>query len=221
MLACLESEWGHYDRLDKFLNACLAACRAALGDTTEQANLNFFIWDGPQKPDEVFWSLAGSAPQRNSTLSIRPGARLRTHKTPLSHSAVSSRRSHSSEDLNPFDSDGRKDFLQLLLSILSWKCRADVGFPAWCDEANVSLCRPEEEPETFVFDIENVLNTCACVLARSPCVFHIRLASSSLDSVNPTFCATGRAIIFKRRHLGTVNDCTRAANVLLFHYLFH
>ncbi|KAE9385933.1 hypothetical protein BT96DRAFT_981911, partial [Gymnopus androsaceus JB14] len=188
VLACLESEWGH-DGLAKFLNACLAACRAALGDMAKQANLNFFVWDGPQKPDEVFWSLTGSAPQV-----IIP---LVTNTSPLCQFALVVGYKHTkrlfrirlfhrggltaSEDLNPFDSDGRKDILRLLLSILTWKCRAD----AWCNEANIFLPGPEGATEIFVFDIESVLNTRKCVSARSPCVFHIWFASSGLDSVNP------------------------------------
>ncbi|KAJ3784708.1 hypothetical protein GGU10DRAFT_314422 [Lentinula aff. detonsa] len=85
----------------------------------------------------------------------------------------------SSEPLDLDEPDGQKGFIHLLVSILTWRTRADAGFPAWCNDAQVCLPRRKAgDSSPLTVDIDRILHYSVCVRGRAPRVFRIRVPAS-------------------------------------------
>ncbi|KAJ3991385.1 hypothetical protein F5050DRAFT_1207213 [Lentinula boryana] len=75
--------------------------------------------------------------------------------------------------------DGQKGFIHLLVSILTWRTRADAGFPAWCNDAQVCLPgRKAGDSSPLTVDIERILHYSVCVRGRAPRVFRIKVPAA-------------------------------------------
>ncbi|KAJ3778288.1 hypothetical protein FB446DRAFT_768539 [Lentinula raphanica] len=81
----------------------------------------------------------------------------------------------------PLDLDevpGQEGFIRLLFSIFTWRTRADAGFAAWCNNAQVCLPLLQNEARNmapFIVDIDRVLHQTFCVRGRSPRVFCLKV----------------------------------------------
>ncbi|KAJ3995066.1 hypothetical protein F5050DRAFT_1713202 [Lentinula boryana] len=85
----------------------------------------------------------------------------------------------SSEPLDLDQPKGQKAFIHLLVSILTWRTRADAGFPAWCNDAQICLPRRKAgDSSPLTVDIDRILHYSVCVRGRAPRVFRIRVPAS-------------------------------------------
>ncbi|KAJ3983677.1 hypothetical protein F5890DRAFT_1566305 [Lentinula detonsa] len=85
----------------------------------------------------------------------------------------------SSKPLDLDDPKGQEGFIHLLVSILTWRTRADAGFPAWCNDAQVCLPgRNAADRSPLIVDIDRILHYSVCVRGRAPRVFRIRVPAS-------------------------------------------
>ncbi|KAJ3725692.1 hypothetical protein DFJ43DRAFT_1157426 [Lentinula guzmanii] len=81
--------------------------------------------------------------------------------------------------LNLDKPDGQKGFNHLLVSILTWRTRADAGFPAWYNDAQVFLPRRKAgDSSPLTVDIDRILHYSVCSRGRAPRVFRIRVPAS-------------------------------------------
>ncbi|KAJ3730942.1 hypothetical protein DFJ43DRAFT_1082134 [Lentinula guzmanii] len=85
----------------------------------------------------------------------------------------------SSKPLDLDKPDGQKGFIHLLFSILTWRTRADAGFPAWCNDAQICLPgRNAGDRSPLTVDIDRILHYSVCVRGRAPRVFRIRVPAA-------------------------------------------
>ncbi|KAJ3991403.1 hypothetical protein F5050DRAFT_1197572 [Lentinula boryana] len=85
----------------------------------------------------------------------------------------------SSEPLDLDHPKGQEGFIHLLVSILTWRTRADAGFPAWCNDAQVCLPgRNAADRSPLIVDIDRILHYSVCVRGRAPRVFRIRVPAA-------------------------------------------
>ncbi|KAJ3978944.1 hypothetical protein F5890DRAFT_1469690 [Lentinula detonsa] len=85
----------------------------------------------------------------------------------------------SSKPLDLDEPDGQKGFIHLLVSILTWRTRADAGFPAWYNDAQVCLPgRNAGDRSPLTVDINRILHYSVCVRGRAPRVFRIRVPAA-------------------------------------------
>ncbi|KAJ3982176.1 hypothetical protein F5890DRAFT_1476372 [Lentinula detonsa] len=88
----------------------------------------------------------------------------------------------SSEPLNLDQPKGQKGFIHLIVSILTWRTRADAGFPAWCNDAQVCLPgRKAGDSSPLTVDIDRILHNRVCVRGRAPRVFRIKIPAAFSD----------------------------------------
>ncbi|KAJ3982359.1 hypothetical protein F5890DRAFT_1530154 [Lentinula detonsa] len=85
----------------------------------------------------------------------------------------------SSEPLDLDKQDSQKGFIHLLVSILTWRTRADAGFPAWCNDAQICLPRRKAgDSSSLTVDIDRILHYSVCVRGCAPRVFRIRVPAA-------------------------------------------
>ncbi|KAJ3979152.1 hypothetical protein F5890DRAFT_1642082 [Lentinula detonsa] len=94
----------------------------------------------------------------------------------------------SSEPLNLDQPKGQKGFIRLLVSILTWKTRADAGFPAWCNDAQVCLLgRNAGNNYPITVDVDHILRYSICIWGRAPRVLCIKVPIAfPVDEENPS-----------------------------------
>ncbi|KAJ3994906.1 hypothetical protein F5050DRAFT_1770794 [Lentinula boryana] len=87
-----------------------------------------------------------------------------------------------SEPLNLDQPKDLKGFIHLIVSILTWRTRADAGFPAWCNDARVCLPgRKAGDSSPLTVDIDRILHYRVCVRGRAPRVFRIKIPAAFPD----------------------------------------
>ncbi|KAJ3730947.1 hypothetical protein DFJ43DRAFT_1082166 [Lentinula guzmanii] len=91
-----------------------------------------------------------------------------------------------SEPLNLDQPKGQKGFIHLIVSILTWRTRADAGFPVWCNDAQVCLPgRNAGDNYPLIVDVDHILRYSSCIWGRAPRVFCIRVpAAFPVDEEN-------------------------------------
>ncbi|KIK53212.1 hypothetical protein GYMLUDRAFT_207582 [Collybiopsis luxurians FD-317 M1] len=80
----------------------------------------------------------------------------------------------ASQPLELTSVEGQKHFVLVLFSILTWQTRANAGFPAWCNEAQLYLPRSDA-----AVDIVRILHNSSCVRGRAPRVYYVHVPAAS------------------------------------------